>query len=44
MILLQPYLFDFRPTVPAAEYAEIERLMDEAVVQSDGGGELDLED
>ena len=39
MILLQPILFDFRPAPSPAEIAEIERLMDEAVAQSDGGDE-----
>ena len=44
MILLQPILFDFRPAPSPAEYAEIERLMDEAVVQVDGGDEQEQDD
>ena len=44
MILLQPYLCDFRPTVPPAEYAEIERLMDEAAAHGDGGDEQEQDD
>ena len=44
MILLQPILFDFRPAQSPAEYAEIARLMDEAVAQGDGGDELEQDD